>query len=55
MHNRADMLDRLRAALARPGVDGLLATADIAEDPLLPSAPACCSASARTAAGTRTS
>ncbi|MCW2534737.1 MAG: hypothetical protein JWQ26_436 [Modestobacter sp.] len=35
MNNRADMLDRLRAALARPGVDGLLATADIAEDLLL--------------------
>jgi hypothetical protein len=29
------MLDRLRTALARPGVDGLLATADIAEDLLL--------------------
>jgi hypothetical protein len=29
------MLDRLQAALARPGVDGLLATADIAEDLLL--------------------
>ena len=35
MNNRQDMLDRLRAALARPGVDGLLATADIAEDLLL--------------------
>jgi DhnA family fructose-bisphosphate aldolase class Ia len=35
MNNRADMLDRLRVALARPGVDGLLATADIAEDLLL--------------------
>jgi len=35
MHDRRDMLDRLRAALARPGVDGLLATADIAEDLLL--------------------
>jgi hypothetical protein len=35
MNNRADMLDRLRTALARPGVDGLLATADIAEDLLL--------------------
>ena len=35
MHSRTDMLDRLRAALARPGVDGLLATADIAEDLLL--------------------
>lgn len=32
MNDRVDMLDRLRAALARPGVDGLLATADIAED-----------------------
>jgi hypothetical protein len=35
MHSRTDMLDRLRTALARPGVDGLLATADIAEDLLL--------------------
>jgi hypothetical protein len=35
MHSRSDMLDRLRTALARPGVDGLLATADIAEDLLL--------------------
>ena len=35
MNNRTEMLDRLRAALARPGVDGLLATADIAEDLLL--------------------
>jgi DhnA family fructose-bisphosphate aldolase class Ia len=35
MNNRIEMLDRLRAALARPGVDGLLATADIAEDLLL--------------------
>jgi hypothetical protein len=35
MSNRREMLDRLRAALARPGVDGLLATADIAEDLLL--------------------
>jgi DhnA family fructose-bisphosphate aldolase class Ia len=35
MSNRTDMLDRLRTALARPGVDGLLATADIAEDLLL--------------------
>src|SRR4029453_17536161 len=32
---RTDMLDRLRAALARPGVDGMLATADIAEDLVL--------------------
>jgi hypothetical protein len=35
MNSRTDLLDRLRAALARPGVDGLLATADIAEDLLL--------------------
>ena len=28
MNSRTDMLDRLRTALARPGVDGLLATAD---------------------------
>jgi hypothetical protein len=35
MHSRRDMLDRLQAALARPGVDGLLATADVAEDLLL--------------------
>ncbi len=35
MYNRIEMLDRLRTALARPGVDGLLATADIAEDLLL--------------------
>ena len=35
MNSRTEMLDRLRAALARPGVDGLLATADIAEDLLL--------------------
>jgi DhnA family fructose-bisphosphate aldolase class Ia len=35
MYSRTDMLDRLRTALARPGVDGLLATADIAEDLLL--------------------
>jgi DhnA family fructose-bisphosphate aldolase class Ia len=35
MSSRTDMLDRLRAALARPGVDGLLATADIAEDLVL--------------------
>jgi DhnA family fructose-bisphosphate aldolase class Ia len=32
MNSRTDMLDRLRTALSRPGVDGLLATADIAED-----------------------
>jgi hypothetical protein len=35
MYSRTEMLDRLRTALARPGVDGLLATADIAEDLLL--------------------
>jgi DhnA family fructose-bisphosphate aldolase class Ia len=35
MSSRTDMLDRLRTALARPGVDGLLATADIAEDLVL--------------------
>jgi DhnA family fructose-bisphosphate aldolase class Ia len=35
MASRTEMLDRLRTALARPGVDGLLATADIAEDLLL--------------------
>jgi hypothetical protein len=35
MNNRREMLDRLQTALARPGVDGLLATADIAEDLLL--------------------
>ncbi|SFK37907.1 Cgl0159 family (beta/alpha)8-fold protein [Geodermatophilus ruber] len=35
MSSRTEMLDRLRTALARPGVDGLLATADVAEDLLL--------------------
>lgn len=35
MHDRRDLLDRLCVALCRPGVDGLLATADIAEDLLL--------------------
>ena len=35
MADRTDLLDRLVTALARPGVDGLLATADIAEDLLL--------------------
>ena len=35
MHNRREMLDRLQTALARPGVDGLLATADVAEDLVL--------------------
>ena len=32
MANRADLLDRLRVALANPGVDGLLGSADIIED-----------------------
>jgi DhnA family fructose-bisphosphate aldolase class Ia len=32
MSSRTDMLDRLREALSRPHVDGLLATADVAED-----------------------
>lgn len=35
MANRTELLERLVTALARPGVDGLLATADIAEDLLL--------------------
>ncbi|MGH3659116.1 MAG: Cgl0159 family (beta/alpha)8-fold protein, partial [Micromonosporaceae bacterium] len=35
MANRTELLDRLRVALARPGVDGLLATADVVEDLLL--------------------
>ncbi len=35
MANRADLLRRLCVALARPGVDGVLATADILEDLLL--------------------
>jgi len=35
MANRYDLLRRLLTALARPGVDGLLATADIIEDLLL--------------------
>ena len=35
MADRLELLDRLATALARPGVDGLLATADIAEDLLL--------------------
>jgi DhnA family fructose-bisphosphate aldolase class Ia len=35
MHDRRDMLDRLQVALSRPGIDGLLATADVAEDLLL--------------------
>jgi len=35
MNSRTELLDRLVTALSRPGVDGLLATADIAEDLLL--------------------
>lgn len=35
MADRGDMLARLRTALGRPGVDGLLATADVLEDLLL--------------------
>jgi DhnA family fructose-bisphosphate aldolase class Ia len=35
MNSRIDLLDRLRAALAEPGVDGVLATADILDDLLL--------------------
>ena len=35
MASRTDLLERLLTALARPGVDGLLATADIIEDMLL--------------------
>ncbi|WP_103504111.1 MULTISPECIES: deoxyribose-phosphate aldolase [Streptomyces] len=35
MANRADLLRRLVLALSRPGVDGVLATADILEDLLL--------------------
>jgi DhnA family fructose-bisphosphate aldolase class Ia len=35
MNSRTDLLQRLVTALTRPGVDGLLATADIAEDLLL--------------------
>ena len=35
MANRADLLDRLVRALARPGVDGVLGTADVLEDLLL--------------------
>ncbi len=35
MASRTDLLDRLITALADPGVDGLLATADIVEDLLL--------------------
>ncbi|MEV0977381.1 deoxyribose-phosphate aldolase [Streptomyces sp. NPDC049915] len=35
MANRADLLERLCTALTRPGVDGVLATADVLEDLLL--------------------
>uniref|UniRef100_A0AAU1ZTL4 Deoxyribose-phosphate aldolase n=1 Tax=Streptomyces sp. NBC_00093 TaxID=2975649 RepID=A0AAU1ZTL4_9ACTN len=35
MANRADLLERLCVALSRPGVDGVLATADILDDLLL--------------------
>ena len=35
MADRADLLERLSLALARPGVDGVLGTADIIEDLLL--------------------
>ncbi|ADT98690.1 Cgl0159 family (beta/alpha)8-fold protein [Mycolicibacterium gilvum] len=35
MNSRTDLLDRLRAALAEPGVDGVLATADILDDLVL--------------------
>jgi hypothetical protein len=35
MADRMRLLDRLRLALSRPGVDGLLATADVIEDLLL--------------------
>ncbi|MGA5898047.1 Cgl0159 family (beta/alpha)8-fold protein [Streptomyces venetus] len=35
MANRADLLERLCMALSRPGVDGVLATADILDDLLL--------------------
>ncbi len=35
MASRTELLERLMTALSRPGVDGLLATADIAEDLLL--------------------
>jgi DhnA family fructose-bisphosphate aldolase class Ia len=35
MASRTDLLDRLVIAVTRPGVDGLLATADIAEDLLM--------------------
>jgi DhnA family fructose-bisphosphate aldolase class Ia len=35
MNSRTELLDRLRAALAHPGVDGVLATADILDDLVL--------------------
>jgi DhnA family fructose-bisphosphate aldolase class Ia len=35
MNSRIDLLDRLRAALADPGVDGVLATSDILDDLVL--------------------
>ncbi|BBX01645.1 aldolase [Mycolicibacterium moriokaense] len=35
MNSRTDLLDRLRAALADPGVDGVLATTDILDDLVL--------------------
>ncbi|MFD4608813.1 MULTISPECIES: deoxyribose-phosphate aldolase [unclassified Streptomyces] len=35
MANRAELLERLCVALSRPGVDGVLATADVLEDLLL--------------------
>ncbi|NAZ81112.1 deoxyribose-phosphate aldolase [Kineococcus sp. R8] len=35
MANRTELLDRLRVALANPGVDGLLGSADVIEDLLL--------------------
>jgi len=35
MNSRTDLLDRLRAALADPGVDGVLATSDILDDLVL--------------------
>ncbi len=35
MNSRTDLLDRLRCALADPGVDGVLATADILDDLVL--------------------
>jgi hypothetical protein len=35
MANRIDLLDRILVALGRPGVDGVLATADVMEDLLL--------------------